>query len=135
MINYKLILLYRYNLKNYGGRKKEMKRGILIINFFIVLTVIFLNSYNTYADTISGMKTKDANKKNGVVKSSPVIIKKPAVIVEIKGDGAGFCLISKDNVMCGNTELVGKTIPAGIYTLNPLIPKDKNRAKVTVYIK
>jgi hypothetical protein len=110
-----------------------MKRIYVIVAVAsFVLSAAWCGATELKGTQISGAPGRDAQ-----IISSTVKLAKPAKVDRIEGGKEGLCIQSPAEApLCGMpSELIGKTLKPGNYTVYPNIPTGKDRATVTVYLK
>lgn len=86
---------------------------------------------------LKGTQIKGTPARDAQIVSTPVKLTSPVKVERIEGGREGLCIQSPaEPPLCGNhSELIGKTLNPGSYTVYPNIPAGKDQATVTVYLK
>ncbi|MEO5357592.1 MAG: hypothetical protein H7844_09885 [Nitrospirae bacterium YQR-1] len=109
-----------------------MKKLLLII--FLTLT---LN--DAAALEITGIYIRGEAGISGKKISKPVKVTSPHLVIRVDGAPDGFCLErttkTGNEVLCTGTEITGKILQPGTYTVFPSPPADKRRETVSVYLQ
>ncbi len=100
-------------------------------------SVLIVSATCCYAMELKGTQIKGIPGRDAQIISTPVKIVKPMKVDRIEGGKEGLCIQSPAEVpLCGDpSELKGKTLKPGSYTIYPNIPTGKDRASVIVYLK
>ena len=108
------------------------KVAVSLAGATIVLSAVWCGATELKGTQIKGTPGHDAQ-----IISATVKLAKPAKVDRIEGGKQGLCIQSPaEQPLCGApSELIGKTLKPGSYTVYPNIPEGKERASVTVYLK
>lgn len=90
--------------------------------------------------TIAGSQTAGSPGSNAKLSCTPVKISKPMTISAVSGSNAGFWIQSGPNIVArfnneNDASAVGKTLPAGTYTVYPNLPHGGKSATVKITLK
>ncbi|MCE1226093.1 MAG: hypothetical protein LWW87_06335 [Geobacteraceae bacterium] len=110
-----------------------MKKRIAgLAGAMIVLSAVWCGAAELKGTQIKGAPGRDAQ-----IISATVKLAKSAKVDRIEGGKEGLCIQSPaEQPLCGApSELIGKTLKPGSYTVYPNIPEGKERASVTVHLK
>lgn len=101
------------------------------------VTTLILGASWCGATELQGTQIRGVPGRNAQLISTPVKLVKPAKVDRIDGGKEGLCIQSPaERPLCGSpSELIGKTLKPGSYTVYPNLPVGRDRASVTVYLK
>jgi hypothetical protein len=107
--------------------------------FLLLLIFLTLTLSEAAALEIAGTYVRGEAGINGKKISKPVHIKSPHLVIRVDGAPDGFCLERKsdagDEVLCTGSEITGKILQPGTYTVFPSPPTDKHKETVSVYLQ
>ncbi len=116
------------------------------IRFLLPLLVLLwcFGSTQAFAEDLSlwGKQTEGFGMTNAKTEGNKIEVSGSAEIVKVEGDAKSYCIWKRGvykGFLCGGsarkTNLVGKILPEGTYTVLPGLSKGQNSAQVTIHLK